>query len=180
MHRRAEGALLTTTGSGLNERLIRSLTVQEQLDRAYRGAYRLAYPIMRRWWRLIKRRHVVVAIWLNDTVLAVRHSYKNPGLSLVYGGVGRREDPRLAGARELQEEVGVTIDRDALRLVMVTPTMHLYEGRVAEKPELVIDRREIVEACFVHPGELIEIRYRNKVSEYLRRHRAGGTDVNGI
>ena len=66
--------------------------------------------------------------------------------------------------------MGVTIDRDALRLVMVTPTMHLYEGRVAEKPELVIDRREIVEACFVHLGELIEIRYRNKVSEYLRRH----------
>lgn len=156
------------------------MTVQEQVDRAYRVAYRLAYPIMRRWWRLLKRHQgVVVAVWLDDTVLAVRHSYKSPGLSLVYGGVGRREDSRLAAARELQEEVGVTIDRDALRLVMVTPTMHLYEAQLAEKPELVVDRREIVEACFVHPGELLEMRYWNKVSEYLRRH-GGGTDVNGI
>ncbi len=156
------------------------MTVQEQVDRAYRVAYRLSYPIMRRWWRLIRRRHqgVVVAVWLDDTVLAVRHSYKNPGLSLVYGGVRRREDPRLAAARELQEEAGVTIDRDALRLVTVTPTMHLYEARVAEKPELVIDRREIVEACFVHPGELLEMRYRNRVGEYLRRHARGGTGGN--
>ena len=155
------------------------MTVQEQVDRAYRVAYRLAYPIMRRWWRLLKRHQgVVVAVWLDDTVLAVRHSYKNPGLSLVYGGVRRREDPRLAAARELQEEAGVTIDRDALRLVTVTPTMHLYEARVAEKPELVIDRREIVEACFVHPGELLEMRYRNRVGEYLRRHARGGTGGN--
>lgn len=144
------------------------MTVQEQVDRAYRVAYRLAYPIMRRWWRLTKRHQgVVVAVWLDDTVLAVRHSYKKHGLSLVYGSVGRREDPRLTAARELQEEVGVIIDREAL--CRVIPTMHLYEAQLAEKPELVVDRREIVEACFVSPGELIEMRYRNTVSEYLRR-----------
>jgi hypothetical protein len=32
------------------------MTVQEQVDRAYRVAYRLAYPVMRRWWRLLKRK----------------------------------------------------------------------------------------------------------------------------
>jgi hypothetical protein len=28
--------------------------------------------------------------------------------------------------------------------------MHLYELRLTEPPELQIDRREVVEACFVH------------------------------
>jgi 8-oxo-dGTP pyrophosphatase MutT (NUDIX family) len=61
------------------------MTLEEQVDRAHRVAYRLAYPFMRRWWRLLKRRQfVVVAVWLDDTVLAVGHSYK-PGMTLLYG-----------------------------------------------------------------------------------------------
>jgi hypothetical protein len=46
---------------------------------------------------------------------------------------------------------------------------HLYEARLTEKPELVVDRREIVEACFVHPGVLREARDRDEVGEYVRR-----------
>ena len=95
-------------------------------------------------------------------------------MHLVGGRLGRREDHRLAAARELQEELGVAIDRDALRLVVVAPTKlgldYLYETRVTEKPELVIDRREIVEASFVHPGMLREVRDRDKVGEYVRWH----------
>ena len=50
--------------------------MQEQVDRVYRLAYRLAYPIARRWWRLRGRHHgVSIAVWLGDTVLAVHHSY---------------------------------------------------------------------------------------------------------
>jgi 8-oxo-dGTP pyrophosphatase MutT (NUDIX family) len=162
------------------------MTVQEQVDRAYRVAYRLAYPIVWCWWRLLKRQQgVVVAVWLDDAVLAVRHSYR-PGLFLVHGGVGRCEDHRLAAARELQEEVGVAIDRDALRLVVAASTKlglnYLYETRVTEKPELVVDRREIVEACFVHPGVLHEVRDQDKIGEYVRRH-AGvglGTNMDGL
>ena len=146
------------------------MTLEEQVDRAHRVAYRLAYPVMRRWWRLLKRRQfVVVAVWLDDTVLAVRHSYK-PGMTLLYGGARWREDHRQAAARELQEEVGITIDPDTLRLVMATPNMHLYELRLTKKPELLIDRREVVEACFVHPSALRETRHRDKIGEYLRRH----------
>jgi len=119
------------------------MTVQEQVDRAYRVAYRLAYPVVQRLRGLLKlNQFVAVAVWLDDTVLAVRHSYK-PGLTLVYGGVGRREDHRLAAARELQEEVGVLIDCDALRLVVVAPTAlaldYPYEARLTAKPELMVD-----------------------------------------
>jgi len=68
--------------------------------------------------------------------------------------------------------VCITIDRHTLRLVMATPDMHLYELRLTEKPELLIDRREIVEACFVHPGVLHEVRDRDKIGVYVRRSEA--------
>jgi ADP-ribose pyrophosphatase YjhB (NUDIX family) len=104
---------------------------------------------------------------LGDTVLAVRHSYK-PGLRLPGGGVAWREDPRRAAARELREEAGVSADPEQLKLVASVPTRHglvyLYEVRVAAMPELVIDRREIIEARFVRPTML----YRTKVSRCLR------------
>ncbi len=150
------------------------MTVQEQVDRAHRIAYRLVFPVMWCWSRVLQRhRGVVVAVWLDDTVLAVRHSYK-PGLRLVGGRVGRREDHRLTAARELREEVGIAIDRDALRLVVVAPTElgldYLYEVRVTEKPELVVDRREIVEACFVPPRVLREMRFQDDIGKYVRRH----------
>jgi hypothetical protein len=97
------------------------------------------------------------------------------GLRRGYGGrLGRREDHWLAAARELQEELGVAIDRDTLRLVVVAPTElgldYLYEARVTEKPKLVVDHREVVEARFVHPGMLCEVRYRDKVGDYVRHH----------
>ena len=119
------------------------MIIQEQVDRAYRVAYRLVFPVVWCWWRLFQRHQgVVVAVWLNDTILAVRHSYK-PGLRLLGGRVGRREDHRLAAARELQEEVGVLIDCDALRLVVVAPTAlaldYPYEARLTAKPELMVD-----------------------------------------
>jgi 8-oxo-dGTP pyrophosphatase MutT (NUDIX family) len=156
------------------------MTIQEHVDRAYRVAYRLVFPVMWCWSRVLQRhRGVVVAVWLDDTVLAVKHSYKT-GLRLVGGRVGRREDHRLTAARELQEEVGVAIDRDALRLVVAAPTElgldYLYEARVTETPELVVDRREIVEACFVHPRALREMRFQDKIGEYVRRHAGLGSE----
>ena len=145
--------------------------MQEQVDRVYRLAYRLAYPIARRWWRLYGRHHgVSIAVWLGDTVLAVHHSYK-PGLRLPGGGVAWREDHHKAAVRELREEVGVTLDPAQLRLVASGPTplgfFHLYEARVGAMPELVIDRREITEARFVRPTLLYEMRYRNGDGAYL-------------
>jgi ADP-ribose pyrophosphatase YjhB (NUDIX family) len=148
------------------------MTIQEQVDRVYRLAYRLAYPLARRWWRLSGRHYgVAIAVWFGDTVLAVHHSYK-PGLRLPGGGVAWHEDHHSAAVRELREEVGVILNPAQLRLVASGPTplafFHLYEARVEVMPELVIDRREITEARFVRPTLLYEMGYRNRVGAYLR------------
>ena len=56
------------------------MTVQEQVDRAYRVAYRLAYPIVWCWWRLLKRQQgVVVAVWLNVSAQLGAHSKMGRG-----------------------------------------------------------------------------------------------------
>ena len=154
------------------------MTMQEQVDRAYRLAYRLAYPIAWCWWRLHGRhRCVTIAVWLGDTVLAVRHSYKS-GLRLPSGGIEKREDHHEAAVRELREEVGVIIDPAQLRLVALVRSppflTHLYEARVETKPELVIDGREIIEARFIPPTLLEEMRPRSKIGPYIYKPSAKG------
>jgi 8-oxo-dGTP pyrophosphatase MutT (NUDIX family) len=142
--------------------------VKSRFDWCYRLAYRLAYPVIRRWWRLYGHDGVVIAVWLEDCVLAVRHSYK-PGLRLPGGGIAKSEDHRNTVVRELQEEVGVAIDPNQLRLVCTTKSrlglVHLYEARLEAMPMLRIDRREIVEAVFLPPGSLFEPNRR--VAAYL-------------
>ena len=93
-----------------------------------------------------------MAVWLEDRVLAVRHSY-TPGLGLPGGGANRGEDSRIAAARELKEEVGLMICPSQLRLVwaikLARGSANLYEARLDTVPTLRIDHREIVEAMFV-------------------------------
>lgn len=68
------------------------------------------------------------------------------------GGLRRGEDPRLAAARELFEEVGCVLDQARLFQVEsedldgARNMVHLVGG-IATGP-LVIDRREIVDAAF--------------------------------
>ena len=105
-----------------------------------------------------------------DTVLAVRHCVQNPDCDCQAEALRWRENHHQAAVRELREEVGVTLDPAQLRLVALSARvrLYLYEARVEAMPELVIDRREIIEARFVSPILLQEMRHWNKVGAYLR------------
>ena len=44
------------------------------LDACYRGVFRVVYPFATLWWRLYGHTGILVAIWLGEQVLLVRHS----------------------------------------------------------------------------------------------------------
>jgi 8-oxo-dGTP pyrophosphatase MutT (NUDIX family) len=77
------------------------------------------------------------------------------------GRIGRRESPEAAAARELREEVGITVGAGELSPVKAAayPSGHsrnasyIFEFHSAHEPEIVIDNREIIEARFVAPHE---------------------------
>jgi ADP-ribose pyrophosphatase YjhB (NUDIX family) len=153
---------------GMRSNMVDSCYTPAMINWCYRLAYRLAYPIMCRWWRYYGRDCVVMAVWLEDRVLAVRHSY-TPGLRLPGGGANRGEGSRIAASRELEEEVGLMIHPSQLRLVWATKlprgSAKLYEVRLETIPELRIDPREIIEAMFVPVSALHESNRR--VNAYL-------------
>ena len=127
----------------------------------HRKLYRLADWARRRWWRIRKpRRHSAHVIAFDEAgrVLLVRHSYGRPVWTIPGGGVGRREDPADAAAREFREELGCALTG----LVALEPSEHEVSGsrdlqhgfaaRLAGVP--VADKREIVDAELFDPDAL--------------------------
>ncbi len=92
----------------------------------------------------------------------MRHSYK-PGIGLPAGMLRRGEDPAVAAARELAEEVGVRVDPVSLRWVGrlrctdegKRDELEFFEAVLEPTPALAIDRREIVWAGFRRPDEIL-------------------------
>ena len=138
------------------------------LDAGYRAAYRMAFPMARRWWRWRGHDSTAIIVWLDNRVLTVLHSYK-PGLRLPGGGAKTGEDHSAAAVRELREETGVIIPEAHLRLLFAYRgrygTRSIFEARLDHKPTLRVDQREIVYAGFNTPEEVTE--YYRTVRSYL-------------
>ena len=142
----------------------------------WRVAYRLGFRAVRLWWWLRHPEHdgAIVAVWLDQRVLAVRQSYRTsrgfPG-----GGIDRGEEPRHAARRELREEIGLDVALDDLRLVrdMVAEWdfrrdhVRIFELHLQAEPQLRIDRREIVAAEFVEPRILLT---ENNLPPFIRAY----------
>ena len=124
----------------------------------WRAVYRLGYRVLRLWWFLRRPSHrgAMVAVWCQGHLLVVRQSYR-PGLTLPGGSIAKGEGAAAAACRELQEELGLSAEPQALAHVrdVVLWFEHrrdhvsFFDLRLGEMPTPLPDNREIVEARFL-------------------------------
>ena len=126
-------------------------------DRCYQLAFSVAYPMVLqlRRTKLYRYDGVMVAIWFQDKILMVKHSYRDD-IMLPGGGVKFREKPNLSVVREMNEELGIVIDASKLKQIEIRGktiegrvTTTLFECEIDHLPKLKIDNREIIFAEFV-------------------------------
>jgi 8-oxo-dGTP diphosphatase len=155
------------------------------VDRVFRTAYHVAFRLALAWWFVRRPRHdgALVAVWHGEEVLAVRTSYMGGIWSFPGGGVKRGETPEAAALREIEEEVGLRVAPESLRLAIDhTSRWHyrldrvrIFEARLAERPPVRIDNREIVAARWMTAEGLVRQPIAPHVRAYLeerRRHPA--------
>ena len=157
------------------------------VDRAWQTGLRLAFPVVRAWWFIRRRPHrgALVAIWVDGAVLLIRSSYR-AGWSFPGGGIKAGESPADAAAREVMEEVGLSVVVAEPAMVIEgawdgrPDTVFFYRVTLEEEPRLRLDHREVVGARFVRPEGLAGMRFTGPVAVYLRPWMAGSRpDVTG-
>ncbi len=147
------------------------------LDASVRMAYRVAHSLLRAYWfvRRPTTHGALVAVWFDGKILLVKSSYRKT-VSLPGGYVHRNEDPRDAAARELREELGITVPSGALEHVY--GGTHLFENRddkvdifelrVTEPPAVQVDNREVVWAGLCTAREALGMNLVPHLVDYLK------------
>ena len=150
------------------------------VDRAWQTGLRVAFPVVRAWWFIRRRPHrgALVAIWVDGAVLLIRSSYR-AGWSFPGGGIKTGESPAEAAAREVMEEVGLSVMVAEPAVVVEgawdwrPETVFVYRVTLEGEPRLRLDHREVVGARFVRPEGLAGMRFTGPVAVYLLPWMAG-------
>ncbi len=132
-------------------------------DALWRALHRLATLLWdaRNFLLRPKIHGAIVLVRVGRELLLIRNSYR-PWYTVPGGRIGRGEEPRLAAARELHEEVWLSASPDTLRALgefvvhhsYIEDHVHAFELRLEARPALRIDSREVVWAGFHDEGEL--------------------------
>ena len=157
-------------------------------DRLWRALLFVLYRGLRVWW-FVRRPAVAgafVAVWVGDRLLLVRNSYRH-GETLPCGTIARRESPRQAARRELEEEVGLRVGEDELTFAAELVVRHefkedhafVYELALDAAPEIRVDRREVVSAELVREADLEARPLVPQVRAYLDWRRGGSAAPRG-
>jgi len=136
------------------------------VDLCFRQAYRVAYRMMRAYWRVRKprTRGALVTVWNRGELLLIRNSYVSY-YSLPGGYLRRNETFRQAAIRELAEEIGVKTSESELELLLSETNdwegkrdgIEIFALDVAERPEVHIDQREVIEAAWYAPERALAL-----------------------
>jgi 8-oxo-dGTP pyrophosphatase MutT (NUDIX family) len=148
------------------------------IDAVLRAGMRVAYRLQLAWWSVRRPRieGAYVAVWHGERLLVIKNSYRTH-YSLPAGGLRRGETPLDAAVRELAEEVGIAAAPGELRWYgeivddagPAEDHAHVFEVRRDERPDLRIDRREVVWADFLTPREALDRGVVRVVRQYLQR-----------
>lgn len=124
-------------------------------------AYKLAYAMLQVYWFLFRPQvyGVKCLIEFEGRILLIRNTYGDMRWTFPGGGFKRRESPEMAAAREVREEVGITLT--TLRpLGQYTSTdtykrdtVKCYAGET-KTPSFEIERNEVYEAAWFYWEEL--------------------------
>jgi 8-oxo-dGTP pyrophosphatase MutT (NUDIX family) len=131
-----------------------------------RLGYRAAYTVLRVYWWAFRPRSsgVKCVITHDDQVLLVRHTYGPRGWELPGGSRKRNEEARLTATREINEELGLSVDswRSLGQIEVLVDhhkdALYCFQAEVASpeggSPELVLDLGELAEARWFPKGQL--------------------------
>ena len=126
-----------------------------------RLGYRTAYAGLRvYWWVFRPRSSGVKCVLTNrDEVLLVRHTYGPRGWELPGGSRKRGEDAEITATREIQEELGVSVNTwHSLGKIEIVvdhhrDSLYCFQAEVGS-PKIVIDRGELAAAQWFPKREL--------------------------
>jgi 8-oxo-dGTP pyrophosphatase MutT (NUDIX family) len=136
------------------------------VDRGFQLAYKVAYRLMRVYWgvRRPATHGALVTLWNAGEVLLIQNSYVNYR-SLPGGYVGRYETGAEAAIRELREEIGIVARPEQLERVYdevkdwegKRDHVEVFKLELDRRPEIVIDRREVIAAGWYSPSRALEL-----------------------
>ena len=135
------------------------------IDALFRAGLRVAWLGLRAYFLLASPtvRAGMVLVRVEGRILLLRNSYRSEP-SFPGGLLKWREPPRTGARRELEEEVGLAVHEDELCFVEVFQQekwrahiqLHVFALELEGEPALRIDRREVIHAEFLTPGQISE------------------------
>ncbi len=147
------------------------------IDLGFQIAYKLAHRLLICYCYVfrVKINGALVALWHEERILMVKNSYRRY-YSLPGGYVAAGEAPEHAGARELREEVGISIPIESLHPAYEgtylfearKDSLIIFEAALEAPPRMRIDNREVVWAAFVTVDYALGLPTSPHLSAYLR------------